>query len=928
MLKKILYLLILLLILGCTKSISFEEAQKEITTQTQIFQKSRVKGEYQKAIDALHSIIELNNQSGGELYESDIYFYLAELYIQTKDYSNALEYYKKSANEYRKEPNRQKEYYVATSWIARILMMKKEYKNSLEYHQQAIKFLKTYQIKDKKLQLSHLYGNIAILYQNIGRYKEALIFNQKSLDTLLKYYPHKLSLISTNYNNISAIKNAIGEYIEAIKYLLKSLEINKQLYGVDNPVLISSYNNLAIHYEEIGEHKKALLYLQKALFIAQKHGIEDEKVANIYEVMADIYRTLRDNSKSLNYHQKSLTLYKKLQKTETLDVAWVYLGLGKYYEEQKEFDRAMSYYQKALDIEKKILKDDNLILAQTYDAIGIIYLATKEYDKAFVSFNRVLDIRKKQLREDNPLLIGTYQNIGVVFFNQKRYKKAYNYFKKSFDSYIKNRDSFFMLLDNQEKISYIKKHKREILLLLESASQLEDSEIATITFDDWLNYKGTLFDRENAINKIYDKADNQLKVKIEMLLSKKRELARLYQQKKENPKIKILQKDISSLELSFEEKISQELNRLSEEQISQYLKDDELYIDYAKVGKRYFLFTLDSKGILTFLRYSMIDSQNISRLVIAFRDAVRKSQETKSISSKLYNILIKKINLDKKSFIISTDGLLRLLPFETLYNVKNRHYLIEEKDIRYTPSGKELIRLYTQNKKEPNNKVVIFDNPDFEANIKTINRGVRNEALFRMKFGELPQTKVEAQAIKSILKNQNIIEYQSKMANEQNLFNLNSPKIVHIATHGFFIHSNLANPMLNSGIALSGANKSIKEGSDGGIITALKLSGINLKGTKIVVLSACQTGLMSSDDTDSISGLSKAFIQAGANGVVVSLWSVSDKGTKEFMELFYQKIADGKDYAVALKEAKVDMIREKKSVFTWGAFILNGKGKN
>ena len=926
--KKIVYLLSFILFVGCQHTIPFKEAEPQIDKETKIFLESRAKGDYKRAIEAMRKVIELNQQSGEELYQTDMYFYLAELYREDKNYKEAIKYYQKSAKEYFIESNRQKEYLASMAWIARLFMKQGNYQKSLEAHQKTLKFLKTHNIKDKQLQLSNIYGNMAILYQEIGEYQKALSFNQKSLNILIREYPNQKSLISTNYNNISAIKNATGEYAEAIEYLLKSLKINRELYGENNPILISSYNNIAIHYIEVGDYKKALSYLKKALTIAKEHNIESEDIANIYEVMANIYRLLKDGDKPLHYYQKSLALYKKLQKGDSLDIASLYKGIGKYYEERREFDIALEYYQKALEIEKKILKNENnLIIAQTYEAIGIIYLAKREYNKSLLIFKKVLNIRKKSLKESNPLIVQVYQDIATILYNQKRYKESYRYFKKSFDFTMQNMDKFFMVLNSKDKKSYIKTTKKYIQLLLESAISLKDGDIASITFDDWLNYKGTLFDRENAILRLYNIGDKNLKSKIDTLLLKKRELAKLYQQNINNKEINQIEQDISSIELSLEDKISKELKRVSQKEIEQYLRRDELYMDYAKLGERYFLFTIDKMGTLTFQAYSIKDSKEINRLVFALRDAIRKGTDSKPISSKLYEILMKYVDLDKRSLIISTDGILRLLPFETLYNNKDRKYLIQSVDIRYTPSGKEFIRLHTKKREQPTDKVVIFDNPNFNADIKASHRGVLNREFFRMKFGDLPYTKYEAEAIKSTLKGENIVEYQSKMANESNLLNLKSPKILHIATHGFFIHSNLPNPMLNSGIALSGANKSIKEKRDEGIVTALKLSGLNLRGTNLVVLSACQTGVIDTDDTDSISGLNKAFIQAGASGVIVSLWSVSDEGTKEFMELFYKNISKSKSYSKALKDTKIEMIERGKSVLVWGAFVFSG-GEN
>jgi len=937
MIKTIFIILLSLWVIdGCsytsTPKLSVANATKEIDSLTVEFLRDKKNKNYKKAILSLKKISKINSNHDGKLiYGADIDYYLAELYLQTKEYSKAIEYYQKSANAYKTEKNRQDAYTIAISWLARLYMKDKKFKKSLIYHKEVIDRYKKSTKKDKNLQLSRSYGNIAILYQETGQFQKALEFNKKSLKLLLEFYPNNSFEISTNYNNISAIKDATGDYPMALKYLRKSLEINQKLFGEKNPILVSGFNNLAIHYIKIGEYQKGLLYLNNALEARGKNREDDEQLALIYSTMGELYNRMKESSKALSYHTKAIDIYKKLNRENSLDIASAYIHLGKYYLDKNQFDKAMNYYKKSQKIEENILGKDNLIVAETYSAIALCYMAKRDNQKAIEFFNKTLKIQKRFLGEDNLLTIETQQSIGAVEHNKKDYKKSYQKIKLSFDSFMRTRKDFLLVLNSQDKSSYIKETEDKIQLLLESASELRDKDIALVTLNDWINYKGSLFDRENAILRLQKSGDKETQKKLNKMLSQKTKLAKLYQSQPTKAKqqtwlnsIRKLEKEIAKIEIELETKTTEGLSKISYKDISKNLKKDELYIDYAKVGKRYFVFTLDKEKNISFKRYSIEDSQNISRLVLEFRRDTKRGKDVKKILSTLYDILMKDIDLNYKSLIVSSDGLLRLLPFETLYNQRDKHYLVEHKEIRYIPSAKELIRLYSKASQTAKNSVVIFANPDFDATVVAQNRGLRNEAIFRMKFGNLPQTKIEAEEIKKILRNRNIIEYQGREANEPNLLHLKQPKILHIATHGFFLNSNLFNPMLNSGLALSGANKSIKEGRDDGVVTALKLSQLNLQGTELVVLSACETGVTDIDSTESISGLSKAFIQAGAKNIVVSLWSVSDKGTKEFMALFYQAITDGNSYVKALKLTKTKMIKDGVSPFIWASFIING----
>jgi len=246
-----------------------------------------------------------------------------------------------------------------------------------------------------------------------------------------------------------------------------------------------------------------------------------------------------------------------------------------------------------------------------------------------------------------------------------------------------------------------------------------------------------------------------------------------------------------------------------------------------------------------------------------------------------------------------------------------------------------LVRLYkyAKNRVPRKENVMVFANPNFDSNETALyhesialSRGTNENIIkpfFQKIYDPLSGTKLEADAIKQTMDNVEVFEWNR--ANETNLLKVEEPKILHIATHGFFINApNIPNPMLKSGIILSGANKSARNQQGYGRVTALKLSGLNLKSTDLVVLSACDTGVVDINNTDSISGLGKAFIQAGAKDVVMSLWSVDDNATKELMISFYEQIKEKPNYALALKEAKLKMIEEDIHPFYWGGFVVLG----
>ena len=228
----------------------------------------------------------------------------------------------------------------------------------------------------------------------------------------------------------------------------------------------------------------------------------------------------------------------------------------------------------------------------------------------------------------------------------------------------------------------------------------------------------------------------------------------------------------------------------------------------------------------------------------------------------------------------------------------------------------------------------------FKGNLSVDMRGLT--------FDRLSDTKDEANNIEKVLRDKmkiSVKNLQDKKASEAALWNVKSPRILHLATHGFFLKGlkvelnnesilsedssdkqiTIEDPMIKSGLVLSGANASLQSGKDNGIITSDKIVGLDLQDTDLVVLSACSTGVGDIEKGDSVYGLKKAFILAGANSLIVSLWSVPSLETTEIMTEFYTFLAEGKSKKDALRQAKLNMMKKKQNPFYWGAFVMTGK---
>lgn len=217
-------------------------------------------------------------------------------------------------------------------------------------------------------------------------------------------------------------------------------------------------------------------------------------------------------------------------------------------------------------------------------------------------------------------------------------------------------------------------------------------------------------------------------------------------------------------------------------------------------------------------------------------------------------------------------------------------------------------------------------------------------------WNELPATREESLRIHQYLNERNIPDtlYQDSLGNEESFKHLDGAKtaLIHLATHGFFLEDvernyeerdlvqrlgggaskAVENPLLRSGLLLSGGNLAWTgnppEGVEDGMLTAAEIAGLNLVGTKLVVLSACQTGLGDVNNSEGVFGLQRAFKLAGAETLIMSLWELDDAATSKLMDTFYQQWLSGKSKQEAFKEAQRQVRDEYPAPYYWASFVL------
>jgi len=303
--------------------------------------------------------------------------------------------------------------------------------------------------------------------------------------------------------------------------------------------------------------------------------------------------------------------------------------------------------------------------------------------------------------------------------------------------------------------------------------------------------------------------------------------------------------------------------------------------------------------------------------------------------------------------IVSPDEDLNLVPYAALVDDRGR-FLVQDYDISYVTSGRDLLRIAALGSQTAaSSRPVVLGNPSFDiagtgtgaadaskTGTTTATRGDLDNA----RFPALPGTAVEVKAIADMLA---ASAFTADDATKSKLAGVTSPIVLHVATHGFFlakqkdpggantraleydpgstvtVPQRTENPLVRSGLALAGANK---KGSADGLLTALEASSMSLDGTRLVVLSACETGVGQSEVGDGVYGLRRALVVAGSETQVMSLWKVDDDATRDLMIAYYKDLKGGAGRSAALRKVQLGMLSSKTTQhpYFWAAFIPSG----
>ncbi|MFZ6001795.1 MAG: CHAT domain-containing protein, partial [Bacteroidota bacterium] len=379
--------------------------------------------------------------------------------------------------------------------------------------------------------------------------------------------------------------------------------------------------------------------------------------------------------------------------------------------------------------------------------------------------------------------------------------------------------------------------------------------------------------------------------------------------------------------------------KISYKEIRDVLTDAEAVVEVIHVRSYDQDFTADSRYVGLVLTKGVAQPQfvlleNGNQLDTRYAKFYKNAIQQKLADDQSYQQYWSKIDplvKGKKMIYLSPDGVYNQINPNTFKNPAGG-FLLSQYDLIVLGNSKDLLGIKKRTATAAKKDAFLLGFPDYGGTT----------------VAALPGTKVEIEGITKILKTAG---YQTKQvmqkeANEAMVKLVKAPSLMHIATHGYFlkdsevqegaavgvaIENAQENPLLRSGLLLSGAANTMSgkanvdlSSNDNGVLTAYEAMNLNLDGTDLIILSACETGLGEVKAGEGVYGLQRAFLVAGANALIMSLWKVDDAATQELMTSFYTNWAKTGNKQKAFKQAQSQLMTKYKEPYYWGAFVMMG----
>lgn len=851
----------------------------------------------------------------------------------------------------------------------------------------------------KHLDVASAHYHLGLLYERMGDYAPAERSFERAVTVLKELPGPKHADLIPALNGLAQVHADKGEYTRAEQLFEEALAMAKVALHPMDPTVASIMNNLGLLYQFKGDFPRSESSFKQAIAIVEKaYDPKRLSIATYLNNLAGLYEHLKDYGQAEAIYKQVLAIRKEALHPKHLDVTTSINNLATMYHAQSNLEQAELLYKQALEIREEILGPKHPDTAILLDNLATLHRAKGDIAQAESLYKRVMLIREEKLPPQHPSIASTLVGLALLYEHKGEYTQAKQYLARGNDIREDNLRLILSTGSEKQKQLYLDTLTGEtyatVSLHVRSAPQ--DAQAAQLALTTILRRKGRSLDAmTDQIGVLRRHAPPQDLVLLDQLMAARSYLATLQISGGGRWTLETRREEVAQLS-SEVERLEGEVGRRSAEFRAQGLPVTldavrKIIPADAALVEIFWYLPLNAKAKSTAERWEApryvayvarrdaavpqwVDlgeaatiHAEVRRLRAALRNSANNVQTLARAVDERVMRPIRKLLGPRRRVLLSPDGALNLIPFAALVD-ENGKYLVENYTLTYLTSGRDLLRLRDQAEGR-GAPLVIADptydmisalphpsNRPFTQHSPSTNDNSLSSDFTLPNFTPLSGTAEEAAVLSKLWTDARVLTKDK--ATEGALKEVRNPRILHIATHGFFLpdqkqeaiatgiklsgtakegaarlqRAGSENPLLRSGLALAGANQLQGGGKEDGILTALEASGLDLRGTKLVTLSACETALGEVQNGNGVYGLRRALVLAGSESQLISLWKVNDEATRDFMVTYYRLLRAGKGRSEALRQVQLDMIGAKRNgqsrPYFWASFIQSGDWRN
>ena len=868
-------------------------------------------GQQQKALDAFQEALSLGRTIGDRLGLARTLVQFGLFHIRWGEFQKASDYCHEALATFRELGDRQGLANTLNN-LGGINNLRGDYRKSLDYHLQALEFYRALGRRPEE----------AVVLNNIGRVYALLGEPQKALD----YYRQALPL-----------RQAIG---------------NRAQEG-------AQLNNIGLVYESLGERQKALEHYERALDLFRASKDRNLEGYALHNIGAFHLNALKDPKTALDYFNQALQIRRgpaqPIEQAATLD------NIGLAYQRSGDLPRALEHHRQALEMRRASGHRPGEA-ASLYN-LGDTYVAMRDVETALDYFNQALRLNRA---------MGSREAEAATLYGIARIERDRGNLEAALarmEEPLRIIESMRGHLSSQElRASFLAEQHEyfgfytDLLMRLHERAPAAGHDAAAFHASERARARSLLELLAEARIDLDQGIAPELKTRERDTHSRiawvQRRLIDAYSQPKpDQGRITTLEAELKELDERRERlkvEIRQKHPRYADlhypappglKQIQALLDEDTLLLEYALGTESAFLFAVSKNA---FLPARLSSSPAIASQVEALRAHLAARPQRSAfgnqidVSRSLYRELIQpaaKLLPGKRKLVVIPSGILHYLPFEVLLSpggTKNLEtaapdrwpYLLNDYAISYVPSAGVLAGLRDRAPSAWQKSFLAFANPRVvngkatDVRVADDGRGAFGQQTWNL--GPLPESRREVEQIAGLYPKDGVSIMLGEQATEENAKTsgrFDGYRYVHFATHGLL---NEERPSY-SGLILSLVGTTAGAQTEDGLLQVYEIFNLRLNAD-LVVLSACETGLGKQVEGEGLVGLTQAFFYAGTPSVLMSLWKVQDRSTADLMVNFYQQLNRKQGKAEAMREAKLQLIQQKRYAhpYYWAPFILTG----